>query len=58
MNSWLGPGVEDSSSSFVDSDVSAVNDVEGTSSPESEDGECSKGESLYKFRHNDYQDML
>ena len=33
----LGPGVEDSSSPFVDADMSAVDHVEGTRSPQGKD---------------------
>lgn len=37
MESWLSPRVQDGSSSFVDSDVSLVDDMEGTSDVEDKD---------------------
>ena len=33
VDAWFSPGVEDGSSSFVDSNVSAVDDVEGSGGP-------------------------
>lgn len=39
MQSWLSPTIEHGSSSLVDSDVSGINHVEGTSEIEGEDGE-------------------
>ena len=49
MQSWFSPGVEDGPSSLVDPDVSAVDDVEGPSRPEAEDGERREDQGLNKL---------
>jgi hypothetical protein len=40
VKAGLGPGIQDGSSSLVDSDVAAVDHVEGPGCPESEDGDA------------------
>lgn len=40
MQAGLSPRVEHGSTAFVDANVAGVDDVKGSRSPESEDGEC------------------
>lgn len=58
MQTWLCPSIEDSTTSFVDSNVSAIDDVKGTCCPQRKDENdyiiwllTEEDQTLFKFSH-------